>query len=560
MTGDRTVEEEPAGGGHGGVAARPRLLGAFPRPAAFWCGFLVAIAGVALHLPMFVSAAPMDYRMAGMPMDPAMYLGMALIIAGQAATAYGLVPRGRARGRTASGPRIRPDDGAPLNRAHITLVAVLVTAVTVDAMKPITLGFVAPGMTAEYGLRSPLNPDGALPVALLPLSGLTGTVIGSFLWGSLADRIGRRSAILLAGVLFVTTAVCGAMPSFTWNLVMCALMGVAAGGMLPITFSLLAETIPARHRGWVMVLIGGTPAIAYALTGWLAAELMPDYSWRVMWLIGAPTGALLIVLNRWIPESPRFLLLHGRTREAARVMATYGATATPSPEPGTGPGPEPESPASPTTPTVAGPGGTGGYGPLFRFPFTGFSSAVLIFGLGIGLVTYGFQLWIPTNLRVLGLDAQTADRALRDAAFLGLPLIGAAAALYALWSAQKTLIGLGALVTAAMAVFALVGEALAEGGALYLLLAVPIAGTAVLTAVLTAYTSELYPTRLRSRGCGLCAGAGKIGGVAVSAVLVAGLAIPSVQSTSLLGLFPLLAALITFYYRPAPGTLAPTAR
>nr|WP_152471490.1 MFS transporter [Nocardiopsis gilva] len=271
---------------------------------------------------------------------------------------------------------------------------------TVDAMKPVTLGFVAPGMTAEYGLRSPLNPEGGLPVALLPLSGLIGTVVGSLLWGSMADRIGRRSAILLAGVLFVSTAGCGAMPSFAWNLVMCALMGVAAGGMLPITFSLLAETIPARHRGWVMVLIGGTPALAYALTGWLAAELIPEYSWRVLWLVGAPTGALLILLNRWLPESPRFLLLHGRVREATAIMAMYGATARPA--------------DAARQDAMIGADWASGHGPLFRFPFAGFSAAVVIFGIGIGLVTYGFQLWIPTNLRVLGLEARTTDQALRD--------------------------------------------------------------------------------------------------------------------------------------------------
>lgn len=47
------------------------------------------------------------------------------------------------------------------------------------------------------------------------------------------------------------------MPGFAWNLVMCFLMGIGAGGMLPITFALIAETVPARHRGWLMVLIGG---------------------------------------------------------------------------------------------------------------------------------------------------------------------------------------------------------------------------------------------------------------------------------------------------------------
>ena len=62
--------------------------------------------------------------------------------------------------------------------------------------------------------------------------------------------------------------------------------------MLPICYVLLAEAIPARHRGWLMILIGADIAGAYILTSWLAAELVPVYSWRILWLIGMPTGVL----------------------------------------------------------------------------------------------------------------------------------------------------------------------------------------------------------------------------------------------------------------------------
>ena len=82
------------------------------------------------------------------------------------------------------------------------------------------------------------------------------------------------------------------MPDFFWNLGMCFLMGLGVGGMLPIAYALLAETIPARHRGWLMVLVGADVAGAYILTRWLAAERVPVYSWRSRWLIGLPTGVL----------------------------------------------------------------------------------------------------------------------------------------------------------------------------------------------------------------------------------------------------------------------------
>jgi putative MFS transporter len=124
----------------------------------------------------------------------------------------------------------------------------------------------------------------------------------------------------MAAITFIATSICGSMPSFALNMLMCFIMGLGVGGMLPIMFTIMAETIPARHRGWLLVLIGGDVAGAYIITSWLAAALVPELSWRILWLIGFPTGLVLILLSRWIPESPRFLLAHGRADEAAAVM------------------------------------------------------------------------------------------------------------------------------------------------------------------------------------------------------------------------------------------------
>lgn len=505
----------------------------FAHPLAFWAGFLLCVAGVALHFPMYLMSADMGYHMAGMPMDLPMMIGMVLIVAGLGLTAYGLVPRGFLSTTPAAEVKVKALDDARMRPAHIGLIIVMSVAIVIDAMKPITLGFVAPGMGKEYGLKSALNPAGDLPVALLPLAGLTGTVLGSLLWGWMGDRIGRKPSILFAGVVFIATAICGAMPDFGWNLAMCFVMGLGAGGMLPIAFSLLAETIPGRHRGWVMVLIGGNLAVAYLVASWLSASLAPTYSWRVLWLVGLPTGVFLILLNRWIPESPRFLLAHGRTAEAQEIMVRYGATVVSS---GFSSGEAVERVEDSQA---------GGFSRLFRAPYTGLTVAVVILGLSIGLVTYGFQLWIPSNLRKMGLDQVTADRALRDSTLLGLPLIFVSAAMYGLWSAKKTIITLTALVGVALAVLAFAGEALAKDGAwLYVVLAGPIVGTATIAAVLAAYSSEIYPTRVRSRGSGLSAGVGKFGGVAVTVVLVAGAAAPSIGTTALLGAIPLVLAVL----------------
>ena len=514
----------------GSAGRRPPGGITYARPAAFWAGIATVTAGVLLHLPMYVGAADMDYRLDGMAIDRPMVAGMVLILAGLAATVYGLYPREAATtAAQVSTIRVKALDDAPIRPAHVGLLLVMAAAVTIDVMKPTTLGFVVPGMTQEYGLKSALNPAGSPPAALLPLFGIVGTVIGSFVWGWLGDRIGRRASILLAGVLFIATAVCGSMPSFTLNLVMCFVMGLGVGGMLPITFALMAETVPARHRGWVMVLIGGDVAGAYILTSWLSSELVPDYGWRILWLLGFPTGLALLLLNRWIPESPRFLLGRGRDVEARAVMERYGATVVH----------EARSELAVESAVERR------FGQLLRPPFLGLSAVVVLLGLGIGLVTFGFQLWIPSNLQRLGYTEVTANRILRDSALIGFPLNFGVAWLYGVWSSKRTIILLGSLTAAALLGFVIAGDSVAGDRALLqALLVVPIWGISSLVAVLFAYSSEVFPTRIRSRGTGLAAAASKAGGVAGIALVVAAVTPPSIAWTALMGAVPMAAAVV----------------
>jgi putative MFS transporter len=127
--------------------------------------------------------------------------------------------------------------------------------------------------------------------------------------------------------LFVGTSICGAMPSFFWNIVMCFLMGLAAGGgMLPVANALLAEILPTKHRGWCLVLLGGIGTIGgYFATSESSALLQPFFGWRIMWLLGFPTGIILIALSPLLPESARFLVQMGRFKEAEAMLARYGS-------------------------------------------------------------------------------------------------------------------------------------------------------------------------------------------------------------------------------------------
>jgi MFS transporter, putative metabolite:H+ symporter len=513
-----------------GVREGPSRFGGvtFGHAAAFWLGVALVTGGVLAHLPMYMMGKDMGYRLVGMPMGMTMKLGMAAILVGLVVSVYGLLPRvPPANAALASKIRVSALDDAPLTRAHWGLVATMMLAVTIDIMKPTALAFVIPGITLEYGLKGPLNPTGTIPVAYLSLSGIVGTVLGSFVWGWLGDRIGRRASILYAGIGFIGTSICGAMPSYSWNLVMCFVMGLAVGGMLPICYSLLAETIPARHRSWLMILVGADIAGAYIITSWIAVALVPTYSWRILWLIGLPTGVLFLLLNRWIPESPRFLLANGRDEEAHAVMKRFGAVIV-----------ERKNTELEVESRVRS-----RWSQLLSGELLWLTAIVGVLALGSGLVLFGFNLWIPSNLRKLGFT--DADTILRNAALIGFPLTFVVAWMYGFWSSKKTIIVLTALTSAALLGFVFAGDAVVQNrGLLYVLLVIPIWGINSVVAVLSVYAAEIYPTRVRSRGSGFAAGASKAGGVAIIALVAFGITAPSIATVALIGAIPMALAVV----------------
>ena len=475
----------------------------FQHSNAFWLGTALVMAGVLAHIPAFVMSAPMGYHMKDMAMTGLMLGGMVLILLGLALAVYGLVPFGTgfpAEAGSIAGRNFRNMDSARLTRQHWGLLFIMGIALMVDVMKPATLGFVVPGMKAEYGITARM-------VAVFPLIALTGTTVGSVVWGLLSDRVGRRAAILLASILFMATSICGFMPSFRWNLFMCFIMGVSAGGMLPIVYALMTESMPARNRGWLVVLHGGLGTVGgYLLASGLATVLEPQFSWRILWFAGLPTGFLMLVLNRWIPESPRFLLGRGRTAEAAEVMRRYGVEIViadkAEPVRSTAPG----APPSTSLSLVA---------TLFSRPYLAQTISVGLYGFGWGLVNWGFITFTPTILRDRGVDAGGASKLLFESALIAVPATIGVAYLYGRWSSRKSMILFPLVTTVALIAFAIVdpgahGQRISMVMPLMVLLLI---GTGGIISMLSPYTAEIYPTALRGTSSGFAAASSKIGGM-----------------------------------------------
>lgn len=468
----------------------------FHHPFAFWIGCVLITLGVLSHLPMFVHASHMGYRMVGMPMSAEMLVGMALIPCGLALACYGLMPRlAKLRQDNYGNIQFHVADSSPLNREHWKLVLALLLAVTVDVMKPATLGFVMPGMTEEYGISSS-------SAGTLALVALTGTAIGSIVWGRIADTLGRRAAILLSALMFIGTAICGAMPSFDWNLVMCFLMGLSAGGLLPITFTLMAEMVPAAHRGWLLVTLGGVGTSAgYLVASGAAAVLEPLFSWRVLWMLGLPTGLFVIFLNRYIPESPRFLAKAGLKREAQAVLGRYNGQVD-------------QATADPAAPPIHTAEQAEGVRALLSGPFAKITLGLVGAGLAWGLVNFGFLLWLPTNLREMGMSAGAANQLLAQSGLLALPGIAAVVWLYHHWSSIRTLVLFITMTALSLLVFFIMGLLhIHSTGAIVVATACLLISASGVIAMLIPYAAEIYPVHLRGTGAGVVAASSKAGGI-----------------------------------------------
>jgi MFS transporter, putative metabolite:H+ symporter len=488
-------------------------------------------AGVVLHLPMFWMGRATHFRLAGMPMSTGMLAGMALIVAGVGLSAYGLLPSGR---QSQIGPAsIVPPEDAPLTKAHWAQIALISVALVIDVMKASSLGFVIPGMRVEYGLSFSA-------VAVLPFIALLGTTVGSFLWGTLADVYGRRAAILLAAVMFVGTSICGAMPSFSWNIVMCFIMGLAAGGMLPVANALLAEILPTKHRGWCLVLLGGIGTVGgYFATSECSALLQPFFGWRIMWLLGFPTGVILITLSPLLPESARFLLHMGRIQEAEETLARYGSAVI------TDRAASSRIQAMATT--VTGSGGSSARSSLR--PLLGLAVALTLAALAWGLVNFGVLLWLPGSLVAAGRSMGHASALIARSTLISIPTIALTTYLYTVWSTKRVLV-LAIAVTTLGLLATLLGNSRTP-----LLISNPlisvsllVIGVSAVISILLPYTSESFPVRLRGRAAGWVAGCSKVGGVMAQglalmalvpafAVAAGAIAIPTIGSLLLVMIF-----------------------
>src|SRR6266404_6274406 len=156
---------------------------------------------------------------------------------------------------------------------------------------------------------------------------LAGAVLGALGFGWLTDRIGRKKLFFITLALYLAAT---AATALSWSVASYALFrfltGAGIGGEYTAINSTIQELVPARYRGWTELVINGSFWIGAALGAASAIVLLdpavidPDLGWRLAYLIGACLGLVVFVMRMWIPESPRWLMIHGRPDQAHKIV------------------------------------------------------------------------------------------------------------------------------------------------------------------------------------------------------------------------------------------------
>ncbi len=218
-------------------------------------------------------------------------------------------------------------DALPFGRFRVLVIVALGITWILDGLE-VTL---AGSLSGELKQSSGLGLSNA-EVGLASSCYLAGAVLGAFFFGWLTDRLGRKKLFTVTLVVYLLAT---AATGLSWNFWSFALFrfftGAGIGGEYTAINSTIQELIPARLRGWTDLMINGSFWLGAALGAGGSIVLLdpafinPAIGWRLAFLIGATIGLVIVMMRLWIPESPRWLVTHGRTQAAERIVRAIEA-------------------------------------------------------------------------------------------------------------------------------------------------------------------------------------------------------------------------------------------
>ncbi|EIN02749.1 4-hydroxybenzoate transporter [Paraburkholderia hospita] len=382
---------------------------------------------------------------------------------------------------------------------QIVVLVMCFLVVAMDGFDVASVGYVAPLLKREWLL-------GPQQLGTIFAAGLVGLTVGSFVFGPLADRIGRKRTIVMSVVLFGLGSL---LTSFAttpgWFIALRFLTGVGLGGGMPTAITLSSEYSPERHRPMLVTLMFCGFTIGLAFGGQLAALIMPAWGWRGVFVAGGVAPLVLAPLLWWmLPESLRFML--GKRKyeaEAQRVLDRLSDAAAIAAEPLTH--------APTTSTTAAAPSvSTRPYATLFNAHYRKGTLLLWLAFFCTLWVYYQISSWLPS---VLADSGMSAARAAQVSALL--PVSGTVGALVnaALMRRMNPFIVLSVSYVVAAISIAFIGHAM--NNPVLLAVAVWFSGLGLSGAQTGAnvLVAGFYETRARATGVSWALGVGRVGSI-----------------------------------------------
>ena len=232
-------------------------------------------------------------------------------------------------------------DRLPWSRFHWRVVIGLGTVWILDGLEVTIVGAIAARLI-EPEARLGLSAAG---IGIAAAIYVTGACLGALFFGQLTDRFGRKKMMLITLGVYIIATVATAFAFAPWYFYVCRFVtGMGIGGEYAAINSAIDELIPARARGQVDITINGSYWVGSAI-GAVAALLFLNTNifpaalgWRLAFAAGAILGLGILLVRRHVPESPRWLFIHGREEEAERIVNSIEEevreeTTAPLPEP-----------------------------------------------------------------------------------------------------------------------------------------------------------------------------------------------------------------------------------
>jgi putative MFS transporter len=206
-------------------------------------------------------------------------------------------------------------DTLPLNSRHGLIFLVSALGFFFDALDLQILALAIPSISKEWNLV-------AGSIGWLFSLTAVGMLLGSYVFGTLSDYIGRRVCFQLTIAIFSLGSGLCYLAENTGQLgALRVLTGFGIGGFIPVDTAVMSEFMPAKKRGLMVGLWNLFFSVGYIMSAKIASYVVPNHGWRSLFLVGVAPALLVLFVRALVPESPRFLMMRGRIEEAKRSVA-----------------------------------------------------------------------------------------------------------------------------------------------------------------------------------------------------------------------------------------------